>query len=161
MCSHRASSAIEIQITHIFEGFNHLCFFNLYHEAVFCFQKGYKRRFLKWGHSYQAELQLWSVITDGYQYFLWSELSVGRKIPPVGGRYLLLLLLLFGPSTSLPPPPLLHSRLKVNVSFLSEKIGFLWESKLNHMTRLERNCCSVQFVWDQICYRFRCWMETK
>lgn len=32
-----------------------------------------------------TELQLWCLPTDGYQCFLWSELSVGPNIPAVGG----------------------------------------------------------------------------
>lgn len=45
-----------------------------------CFVSGaVKEACLERDPSYLLELQLWSVITDGYQCFLWSELSRGRK----------------------------------------------------------------------------------
>lgn len=69
-----------------FRGFNHL---SLLPQGHFLVPKGVREAFLDWDPSYQVELQLWSVTTDGYQYFLWSKSSVGRKLPPAEGRYLL------------------------------------------------------------------------
>lgn len=71
----------------------------------------------KTGYRRRSGNELWSVIADGYQCFplIWAQR--GKKIPPVGGRYLLPL---FGASSCW--------RLKVGASFHSELIGVFGSS---------------------------------
>lgn len=100
-----------------FGGFNHPCIFNSYHRAVIYFQNRLQEALWEREDSYVVQLQLWSVIADGYQCFplIWAQR--GKKIPPVGGRYLLPL---FGASSCW--------RLKVGASFHSELIGVFGSS---------------------------------
>lgn len=123
-----------------FGGFNHPCIFNSYHRAVIYFQNRLQEALWEREDSYVVQLQLWSVIADGYQCFplIWAQR--GKKIPPVGGRFLLPL---FGASSCW--------RLKVGASFHSELIGVFGSSAKEK--RVSR--ALVVFLNE------RCWLSWK
>lgn len=99
-------------------GFNHPCIFSSYPGAVIYFQNRVQEALWEWDDSYVLQLQLWSVIADGYQCFPLIRAQRGKKIPPVGGRYLLPV---FGLSSC--------SELKVSLSSVCSARSGAWSVK--------------------------------